>query len=916
MADGAEVQDVDEQIDQKKAERARDFAAKLMAALKLKSVVVPDRPDGTSIEEKISQAAAQLYGMTQEKANLSEFDSELFTFTDHELESFKLSTQEVKLLKAWRHPIDFRDHQKDKKLRDKKVAALKASIDLKLKTLRSDLADLKDQKAKKGDDDDDHDKFARRAQRVLKRAAIVAEKLCAKGEYSDAQAVLNGLLYLETLEKIALSEKQAAEAPKGEILGNEDQDFEQAVSDRKSTEDLAEEPDAARLERLAREVVETSAHMKDMMSTASSMRARYKRRYEGKKNKPYEALAKLDETLPSYVRLTKTSKAKSEFNNDVDKILAWQKKAAKEVAAAEKLLSAFFKECAKFHEKKLAKYLAISGHEVEQEGADATGHGELQTRRAIPLIRRGLTGVPQEVLRPLAANLEVMQLIAGSEELGRADLELLRTFEHEMAGDLDVLEENVDDYIAYEKCAQRWQTLLDKGVLKYTAALKEHYQDKFDDANEKVKDPANLPECLKTLNYFEKHLSAQVDTAEGHRKLYKDFESRFKSARKDKTKAYVKQFKATLQAFAKKLDTSGKGDKVEGLKIDASLLKSLEAAADRKDYVGTFDVEFARIWGMVEIGDHTTYEYDANPELNKLIARIDRQINFLSQAEKAFKGISDKDTASGLVAEIKGSGSTAFKEALQDLHSSGDQNEKTEKAKARYKQARDRFDNLIKAEKKHLKGAARDSFESNETLLKALKSRAKSAVSADDWDELRDEALRLMEEAREFADANVTLDLSGKPPAEKFEMILTRLIDSLAPYFQGMDDFYGKHVKSVASKARNADDEDKTAQNVVALIDNNEKTITSVAKQVSLKMDLSDECRKLIATAKDAEMPELIALREQAFAMIRRNRRFLDESKIGALYKTNPFDDGRPVRRFLYFLEKTEADLLAEVKQT
>ena len=55
---------------------------------------------------------------------------------------------------------------------------------------------------------------------------------------------------------------------------------------------------------------------------------------------------------------------------------------------------------------------------------------------------------------------------------------------------------------------------------------------------------------------------------------------------------------------------------------------------------------------------------------------------------------------------------------------------------------------------------------------------------------------------------------------------------------------------------------------------------------------------------------------EQAFAMIRRNRRFLDESKIGGLYKTNPFDGGRPVRRFLYFLEKTEADLLAEVKQS
>ncbi|WP_170772253.1 hypothetical protein [Ruegeria lacuscaerulensis] len=915
MPEGAEVQELDDTVDPKKAERARDFAAKLMAALKLKSVVVPDRPDGTSIEEKISQAAAQLYGMTEEGADLDEFDPELFTFTDRELEKFELSSQEVKLLRAWRHPIDFRDHQKDKKLRDKKVAALKASIDLKLKTVRGDLADLQDQKAEKGDQDSDHDKLARRGQRVLKRAAKVAEKLCADGDYSKAQAVLNGLLYLETLEKLALSENQAADAPKGEILGNEDQDLEQAVASRKSTEELADEADANRLDSLAREVVDTTRHMRDMRITASKMRKKYASRYKDKKNKPYEALAKFNDTMPNYVHLPKLDEAKDHFEEDVDKILAWQKKAVKEVAAGEKLLAAFFKECAEFHEKKLAKYLAISDHEIKQEGADATGHGELQTRRSIPLIRRGLTGLPQEVLRPLAANLEVMQLIAGSEELGRADLELLETFEQEMAAELKVLEDNVDDYIEYEKCAQRWQTQLDKGVLKYTATGKQFYKDQFDGANEKVKDPKNLPDCLKTLKSQEKKLEAQVESAEYYRTLYKDFEKRFNSARKDLTKAYVNQFKATLKAFSDKLDTGNDNNMAEGLKIDAAMLKRLKSAADRKDYVGSFEGKFAKLWGTIEIGDNTTYEFNGEPALKKLIAEIGRETRLLKQAEDAFKGLKGKKAPSALIAGIKGHGSTAFKDALSDMDTSGDKNEKTAEAKARYKEARDRFDNLISAEKKHLKGAARDSFESNETLLKALKSRAKSAASVEDWDELRDEALRLMDEAREFADANVTLDLKDKPPAEKFEMILNRLIDSLSPYFKGMDEFYGKHVKSVAAKARDSD-ADETAQNVVALIEKNEKAIKSVAEQVGLKMDLSAECFKLITAAKDADMPELIALREQAFAMIRRNRRFLDESKIGGLYKTNPFDGGRPVRRFLYFLEKTEADLLAEVKQS
>ncbi len=877
--------------------RAKDFAAKLMAALRLKAVVVPN---AANVEEQIAEASEALYSLTDDGTDFEKFKRGNFTFTDKEIDTFDLTTNEVKLLKAWRHPIDFRARQQDEKLLKKKIKALNTSIDLKLKTISADLAE-------------EDDRFTRRGQRVLKRSAKLAKKLSEAGRYSDAQAVLNGLLYLETLEKLALSNEKPAAAPGGELQGNSDVkvNVAQAVDERKSTEELAEESKEDQLEHTARDALATLNYLKDMRAAAGQLSRRYAYDKAQTKTKAYKALVDFQSATKSYnLKWKDSDDVLSHFGNDPSKLKPWQDKAAKHIHTGEIILKAVFRKSAESHESAVGNYLRVKDHEVQQKEADATGHGNIKTAR-------GVSGLPQDIMKPLAAKLEVLQMLAASEELGQADFLLLRDFENQISEDLDVLKKHSDNYKAYEKCAKRYEALLEHRVIKYSDFHKEYFQDELDLQNRNIKDPEKLAEALKRLQEHEDLLKARIKSLESYRTDYKDFKDKFDKAKKDKTKAFIAQFKKTLKVFCEKLSQKNGENTIRGLKIDSETQKSLEQAADREDYAGLYDRLFDGIWGEVDIGKNSSVK-KADRKLDKLTERMDWKINSLVRTEKALSGLpSGQLSVAELKGKLKRQDASALARTILDVNNSGDLNDRLNKSEANFKEAQKTLKNFVSKEKKKLKGAARDSFESNEVLLKALKTRAKTAATPEDFDELTIEAERLLSEARDFAEANVPLKMSKDQSSnEKFALILQRLRDGLSPFYDGLEAFHKEHVPAVAKKARKVKDEDPTANAFVSLYDANKKNIGTVAEQIEERMDLDDKCGDLIKRSKGLGMPELIALREEAFTVIRRNRRFLEETMIGGLIKTNPFDNGRPVRRLLHFLEKTEADLLAEVKQT
>lgn len=930
---------------------AARFALKLLRAVGKRGIVVPDPK---VVEAKIA-GAATLLSEFRYTSDVGRFDDEVLTLTDEEVAAYQGPPERLKMLQRLRHPkrskankAEIKEYQMSKEQLEAFIAAETLRIANEMEGKRVVPVPGEDgTRTVQGEP-------ARGPRRIAlvhqSRAVKMAAQLIAEGaddeKYAQAQRVVQAMLYIDTMSKLATDDTQPQEAPTsdGFVQGAtlRDADTKAGDASRDETADHIEEAMSKRgkpnskpireratsLDRIAREQVGEA----DQLTTLAGLLKEKDRKKLTALLQPIRPqFHKFENALGLSMRLTlKVDVADKDIDlqtvPEADVTQSFEQAEQhegrlktidgkiREIEATLDEARAFYAENSEIS----ATLRKVMFHDLVKEGDDGnvkrrdaalTGTGEIKSKKS---------ALPQGPLKDIVAKYNTIRALedaAASDPDSRAMVDKLQ---REVNREVSFLEKNIEKFEEIEDLIEDYEKNLARKRWAYDAKAHEDLEKDLDDLKDDL-NKARTTEDLDTkvlapLTRVLGILKEQSVPDAGKRrkraeKLQKDLDKFEKKHLKPLGEAmhdYAERFDIaytsaaeTVEEYAEKRDS----------KADRKKLKTAAEDAEKKTrYKGKFDIEYQRIRGSLRISDPKSVETQED-----LLADLTKRVDDKTTALKAqiplvptSAGYDDdlaKDVAIDIMFSEREAGRIATIEPLLK-----DRVKKVEK--------------LLASNKKFAPQTDKATFDSLSTRLKSLKARMKAAKSSEEfnalWEDLRgiDEE-RLASRGAAKIDKEEDIGKIVKVVIEAEEQLNKQLrgffTDLVAPEGRYAATRIGEggleQDTSLETMAKYCDPQSPDEKKTV--IDKFTTKLADILEKRSLQ-ELFDRIGDgFEAGASDVDRRDS---KEGLLADLRWRRELVVTSAHGLKLRVNPFDGGDHVHAFLRVLQAAEGQIMAKVK--
>ncbi len=942
---------------------AAKFAVRLLKAIGKKAIVVPDEQ---AVRNRIT-GAARLLSEYRYTEDASRFDDDLFNLTDEEVASYDGPPKRLALMKQLRHPIASAKTRKTDKAAaaelKKTITNLQAFVNAEKIRIADELEGKRVIPSATGDGTTSQDgpppKGTQRLSLVYQaRAAKLAAELMDQEKYAEAQRVIQALMYIDTMGKLARKDTRPEEAPTadGFVQGATLRDAETDATDasRKEADDYLDQalskrgkpnskPVKSKAEALFK-VAKNQVAESDQLFTVANLleqksRAKLVAILDPIRPRFYELDHALKLSLNLKLKVDVADKdidlddvPESEVTESLQKIERHEarlKTVEERIQETEEALDAardFYAENSEI-DANLRNVLfsdLLKGKKkkgkVRMEGAALTGVGDIKAQKS---------ALPQGPLKDIVAKYNTIRAL---EKTAAADPEsraLVTKLQKEVNHDVSFLEKNMETYKAIEKLIEEYEKELARKRWAYDAANKlvlEDNLDKYKERLNKARTAEDLQDKVKAR--IENRLRIIRDDSVPRAGRYRTKAEALRDRLDKFEKEHLKPLGKALHEYSETYDIAYKSakDTVKGYvddqerKSDRKTLKSAAKKAGKKvEYKGKFDIEFQNIRGSLRI---------EKPE------SVTTQTKLLDSLQERIKTKKDElDDQIELAKTARGYGHDPLKassydpdvarDARIDITFSEREAGRIATIKPLMEDTIKRVDKLLSSNKFFAPKADKATFDSLETRLKSVKARMKQAKSSEEFNALWDE-MRGIDEERLAAIGAGKID-----DEEKIDKIVDYVVEAEDQLGKALGAFFKNDVAQEAKYASSRLDEDvlakdKSIQTFVKYCDpsspdNKKAVIDKFAKRLPEVLGarkLGDLYKTNWAAAFEEGASDTArrAAKEELLSDLRWRREMVITSAHGKKMRLNPFDNGDHVNAYLRVLQAAEGQIMAKVK--